>query len=113
MQLGISQSGSCGWHYPSPRTYSQHLGRRRLTRRDDTGAQDHLIQSQIFEVAAIGEVDIPALIVGQAKGLGEQRSDSEFGIGSIIGTLSSSAWVAQPPAEPCIKQGQQEGYPGR
>ncbi len=38
-------------------------------------AQDHFVEAEIFEVPAVGEVDVGIGFVGEAEGFGEDRGE--------------------------------------
>src|SRR6266404_414064 len=72
---------------------------------DDAAAAPlhHLVNAEIFKMAAVGQIDVRAAFIGQAKSFSDQRLDGGTWPRFLPCRISRFTRITQPRAQACIE----------
>ena len=69
----------------------------------------HLVDAEVLEVTAVGQIDVLVRVGRQSEHLGQKRPDRNSWTVVLIRFLALLSRIAQPPAQPDVEQRHQEG----
>ena len=58
----------------------------------------HFVETEIFEMTAVGQIDVGTVVVGQAERFREQRLDGPFRTFGRVSVLAGFSGITEPPA---------------